>query len=54
MARKKPIPRSARKEINRGYDRSRKDDNVKTYQLDWWILMQLLCFTLIMLLNLLL
>ena len=29
MARKKPIPRSARKEINRGYDRSRKDDNVK-------------------------
>ena len=30
MARKKPIPRSARKEINRGYDRSRKDDNVKS------------------------
>jgi len=29
MARKKPIPRSARKKINRGYDRSRKDDNVK-------------------------
>jgi|7_EtaG_2_1085326.scaffolds.fasta_scaffold04011_3 hypothetical protein len=29
MARKKPIPRSARKEINRGRLRSRKSDNVK-------------------------
>ena len=29
MARKKPIPRSARKEINRGTLRSRGDDTVK-------------------------
>ena len=29
MARKKPIPRSARKDINRGTLRSRGDDTVK-------------------------
>ena len=29
MAREKPIPRSARKTINRGYQRSRSDDTVK-------------------------
>ena len=29
MARKKPIPRSARKELNRGRIRSRDDDTVK-------------------------
>ena len=29
MAREKPIPRSARKAVNRGYQRSRNDDNVK-------------------------
>ena len=29
MAREKPIPRSARKELNRGNIRNRKDDNVK-------------------------
>ena len=29
MAREKPIPRSARKAINRGYQRSRRDDTVK-------------------------
>ena len=29
MARKKPIPRSARKAINRGTQRSRKKDEVK-------------------------
>ena len=31
MAREKPIPRSARRARNRGYDRSRKDDNVKNF-----------------------
>ena len=29
MPREKPIPRSARKAINRGYQRSRSDDTVK-------------------------
>jgi len=29
MAREKPIPRSARKTVNRGHQRSRNDDNVK-------------------------
>ena len=29
MARKKPIPRSARRPLNRGYERSRNDDTVK-------------------------
>ena len=29
MAREKPIPRSQRRARNRGYDRSRNDDNVK-------------------------
>jgi len=31
MAREKPIPRSARRARNRGYDRSRNDDNVKNF-----------------------
>mgnify|MGYP005991269461 CR=1 FL=1 len=33
MARKKPIPRSARVAANRGYDRSRNDDNVKNFSI---------------------
>jgi hypothetical protein len=33
MAREKPIPRSARRNKNRGFDRSRNDDNVKNFSI---------------------
>ena len=33
MAREKPIPRSRRKDFNRGYKKSRKDDEVKNFSI---------------------
>ena len=33
MAREKPIPRSKRKDFNRGYKRSRNDDEVKNFSI---------------------
>ena len=49
MARLKPIPRSQRKEFNRGTKLSRNSvgakDDVKMYQLVLWIWTQRLCIT---------
>ena len=37
MAREKPIPRSARKTLNRGFQRSRSDDTVKNISVESYL-----------------